>query len=212
MQALLSSIKDRDTLRKTLSTALFVGIMTILIVLNVDKSNNYFILYVGDFLGSSGNKLFLIGSNLLIIGWAWRKSLHKVIKLTLGLELMVLILVQGLKLLDLGSWSIRPHGGNDGFPSGHATHAFAIAFVLTLLFPRFRWLWYMCAASISWSRIETSSHNGFQITAGIILGTGIAWIFVSRWLKHFNTISVTSHRVGKSSSTAYAGKSIKYGL
>lgn len=200
MQALLATMKNDNALSKTLSMALFVGLVTILIVLNIDKSNNHLIMAVGDFLGSTGNKLFLIGSNLLIIGWAWRRSLSSVIKMTLLLDLVVVIIAQGIKLLNLGSWNIRPNGGTDGFPSGHATHAFAMAFLLTLLFPRFRWLWYLCAAAISWSRLETNSHNGFQITAGIILGTGVAWLLVDQWFKRSNHSIIKSQSLGQGQS------------
>jgi len=192
MRALLATIKNENTLSKTLSIAVLVGIVTILIVLNVDISNNPLILSLGDFLGSTGNLLFLIISNMILIGWAWRNQLRSVIKLALGVDLAVLILVQSIKRIDLGSWNIRPHGGIDGFPSGHATHAFAMAFLLTMFFPRFSWLWYLCAAMISWSRIETGSHNGFQIGAGIVLGTGIAWIFIGRWYKNYNATLIKS--------------------
>lgn len=197
----MSALLKEDMLSKTLWIALFVGIMTILIVLNVGQSNNYLILSVGYFLGNSGNLLFLIISNVLIIGWAWRKHLSSVIKLTLGVDLTVLALVQGIKQLDLGSWSIRPYGPPNGFPSGHTTHAFAMAFILTFFFPRFAWLWYLCATAISWSRLETSFHSGLQIVAGIILGTGIAWLLVSRWLRHADaTVVIKSHNLAQSRS------------
>ena len=198
MRALLATIKKEDALSKTLSIAALVGFVTILLVLNVDKTNNPSISSLGDFLGSTGNLLFLISSNMIICGWAWRKQLRSVIKLTLGVDLAVLILVQSIKRIDLSPWNIRPNGGIDGFPSGHATHAFAMAFLLTMFFPRFAWLWYLCAATISWSRIETESHNGFQIVAGIILGTGIAWMCVARWFSNYNATLIRSQSLKQS--------------
>lgn len=192
MRTVLTNVKSEDIVSKTLSIALLVGVVTILIVLNVDRSNNHTIASIGEFLSGIGNDLFLIISNALIIGWAWRKRLKSVIKLTLGVDVAVLLLAQGIKKLNLGSWNIRPHGGTDGFPSGHTTHAFAMAFLLTIFFPRFSWLWYTCAAAISWSRIETNAHNGFQITAGVLLGTSIAWVLVTRWLKHYDATIIKS--------------------
>lgn len=194
MQALLTSIKNEHILSKTLSIGLLLAVITIVIALNVDQSHNRVILSVGEFLSGTGNKLFLIISNLMIIRWAWRNRLRSVIKLTLLVDLAVLIFVQGIKHLNIiGSWNIRPHGGTDGFPSGHTTHAFAMAFLLTLFFPRFVWLWYVCAAAISWSRIETNSHYGFQIFAGVILGTGIVWILTARWLKSSDAAIIKPH-------------------
>jgi membrane-associated phospholipid phosphatase len=177
-------MRNEDSFSKSLTMALFVGVMTILLVLNVHKSNDAAILAVGDFLGDIGNDLFLSISNLIIIGWAWRKRLKSVIKLTLLLDFLVWVLVQGIKLVKIDSWHLRPNGANGGFPSGHATHAFGMAFLLTLFFPRFSWLWYVCAVAISWSRVETDWHNGFQVATGVIFGVGLAWLLVAKWRTH----------------------------
>ncbi|MDF2636491.1 MAG: superfamily protein [Pelosinus sp.] len=184
MRTLLTLLKNKDSFSKTLAMALFIGVMTILLVLNVQKSNDSALLSVGTFLGGIGNDLFLIISNLIIIVWAWRKRLKSVIKLTLFLDFLVWISVQGIKLLKIEPWYLRPNGGTGGFPSGHATHAFGMAFLLSLFFPRFSWLWYVCAVIISWSRVETAWHNGFQVAAGVILGVGLAWVLIAKWLTH----------------------------
>jgi len=184
MRTLLTSIKNEDAFNKTLVMALAIGVMTILLVLNVQKSNDMTLFSIGTFLGGMGNDLFLIISNLIIISWAWQKKIKSVIKMTLFLDLLVWILVQGIKLLKIEPWYLRPNGGTGGFPSGHATHAFGMAFLLSLYFPRFSWLWYACAVAISWSRMETDWHTGFQIAAGIIMGIGLAWVLVAKWLTH----------------------------
>jgi len=184
MKTLSAPMKNKTNFNKTLAMALLISVVTILFVLNVHKSNDVVLLSVGTFLGGIGNDLFLILSNFLIIGWAWRKSLKSVIKLTLLLDIGVFIAVQGLKLIKIDPWYLRPNGGHGGFPSGHATHAFGMAFLLTLFFPRFSWLWYLCAVTISWSRVETDWHNGFQVAAGIIIGVGLAWMLVAKWLTH----------------------------
>lgn len=177
-------MKNETNFSKTLAMALFIGVMTILLVLTIHKSNDPTLLSVGNFLGGMGNDLFLIISNLIIISWAWRKKMKSVIRLTLFLDFWVWIFVQGLKLLQIDPWYLRPNGGHGGFPSGHATHAFGMAFLLSLFFPRFSGLWYGCAIAISWSRIETDWHTGVQVTAGIILGIGLAWMLVAKWLTH----------------------------
>jgi len=184
MRTLLTPMKNENIFSKTLEMAIFIGVMTILIVLNVQKSNDTTLLSIGDFLGNSGNDLFLIISNLILIGWAWRKKLKSIIMLTLFLDFLVWIFVQGIKLLKIAPWYLRPNGGTGGFPSGHATHAFGMAFLLSLFFPRFSWLWYFCAVAISWSRVETNWHTGFQVAAGVILGVGLAWVLVAKWLTH----------------------------
>ncbi|MBC8016245.1 MAG: phosphatase PAP2 family protein [Sporomusaceae bacterium] len=184
MKILLTPLKNETSFSKTLAMTIFIGVMTIVLVLNVQKSNDMVILSVGNFLGGIGNDIFLIISNLIIISWAWRKRLKSVIKLTLLLDLLVWVFVQGIKLTKIEPWYLRPNGGTGGFPSGHATHAFAMAFLLTLFFPRFSWLWYACAVAISWSRVETDWHNGFQVAAGITLGVGLVWVLASKWLTH----------------------------
>ncbi|HWR44293.1 phosphatase PAP2 family protein [Sporomusa sp.] len=192
MKALLASLDHREPLRRAIMLALVVGVAISSIVLTIQPSQDYAVYSVGKFLGGMGNDLFLILSNLLIIGWAWRKRLTSIIKLTLTLDLFVLIFVQGLKLIHLEPWYLRPNGGTGGFPSGHATHAFAMAFLLTLYFPRLAWLWYSCAAAISWSRVETNWHTGFQVTAGIVLGIILVWRLVSRWLTHPDAVIIQS--------------------
>ena len=101
MRTLLTLLKNKDSFSKTLAMALFIGVMTILLVLNVQKSNDSALLSVGNFGGGIGNDLFLIISNLIIIVWAWRKRLKSVIKLTLFLDFLVWIFVQGIKLLKI---------------------------------------------------------------------------------------------------------------
>lgn len=172
-----------DSYSKALRLSLFVGLATILLVLTVHKSNNYVIWSIANFLGGTGNDLFLIISNVLIIGWARRKQINSIIKLTLLLDFFVWLSVQGIKQLHIEPWYLRPNGGVGGFPSGHATHAFGMAFLLTLFFPRFASLWYGCAIAISWSRVETDWHTGFQVMAGVVLGISLVWGLVVRWLR-----------------------------
>lgn len=171
-------------LGRAVALSCLVGLITACAALVIQPSKNAAIWAAGNFFSTLGNDLFLIGSNFLIIGWAYRKRLPSIMKLTLLLDLLVWVSVQGLKYLQLGTWYLRPNGGTGGFPSGHATHAFAMAFLLTLYFPRFAWFWYSCAALISWSRVETDWHTGIQVTAGIILGITLVWLLTVRWVLH----------------------------
>lgn len=192
-----ASLSYREAFGKAILLALFAGGATSIIVLIMQPSRHDAVGAIGTFLSGTGNDLFLLFSNLLLIGWAWRKRLRSIIKLTLGLDLLVWLLVQGIKLLRLEPWYLRPNGGTGGFPSGHATHAFAMAFLLSCYFPRLSWLWYSCAAAISWSRVETDWHTGFQVTAGIVLGTFLALGLVSRWLFHPEAMKLQFQPAGK---------------
>ncbi|MBP2649361.1 MAG: superfamily protein [Firmicutes bacterium] len=163
-------------------TALTVGTITIILVFSV-KGVNVWLHPLASFLGGAGNDIFLIAANALLIGWAWRKKIYSFICMTLWLDILVGLSVQVIKLIELPPWTLRPTGMSGGFPSGHATHSFAIAFVLTLVFPRLAWFWYLCAAAISWSRVETFAHTNVQIAAGVLLGIFIGFLLISRWLR-----------------------------
>lgn len=184
MNMLVNWLDSENRFSKAFNWAVTIGCLTILLVIFVGKSENPYLATVGDFFGGIGNDFFLISTNILIIIWAWRRRLRSIVTLTLGMDLLVWVSVQGIKLLKISPWYLRPNGGTGGFPSGHATHAFAMAFLLTLFFPRLAWLWYAAAAAISWSRVETDWHTGFQVAAGILLGSMIAWGMISRWLTH----------------------------
>lgn len=97
----------------------------------------------------------------------------------------VWLVVQSIKLIPFGEWALRPNGVMGGFPSGHTTHAFAMAFALTTLFPRQGWLWYTYAAIIAWSRVEAARHTPLQVTAGVFLGVVIGAIFIQFLLKKY---------------------------
>jgi membrane-associated phospholipid phosphatase len=190
MKILCKWLNSECNFIKAFHWAVATGSLTILLVMCITKSGNQQILSFGNFLGGIGNDIFLISSNLLIIAWAWSRRLRSIITLTLGLDAVVWAGVQGIKLLKISPWYLRPNGGTGGFPSGHATHAFAMALLLTLFFPRLAWFWYACAAAISWSRVETDWHTGFQVAAGVILGISIACLFAGKWLKHPEAVTI----------------------
>lgn len=170
-------------LRMAYICAVVFGGLTIAVVWLAGPSGNSTVHLIAQGLSYSGNDIYLLASNLLIIAWAWRKRLHSIIKPVLWMNFFVLTSVQFVKLIPFGGWALRPGGYPGGFPSGHATHAFVMAYALTACFPRFWWLWNLLAAGISWSRVEVGDHTPLQVTVGVCYGILIAWAFTSRWLK-----------------------------
>lgn len=169
--------------------AAIVGMVMIIIALTVSQSGMNEILIVGNLFSGVGNDLFLVVSNGILFWVAYKKNCRSLFYLVLKVDAAVWIIVHALKFVDLGSLSLRPGGIlTDGFPSGHATHAFTMAFMLSVFYPRMSWLWYGGAVAISWSRIETSAHTGVQVTAGVILGISLAWFAVNNWLKQNDSL------------------------
>ncbi|EGO64983.1 phosphatase PAP2 family protein [Acetonema longum] len=169
-----------------------VGLATILHVLLFGQGDNELVTEAALMIGLQGNDIFLWSTNLYLLYWAYRRGIKSVIPLTLWLNFFIWVCVQGFKLIALGiqtmgwaslAWTLRPTGEAMGFPSGHAAHAFAMALVLTCFYPRWTWLWYTCAAAISWSRVESSAHTDLQVVVGTIAGLIIAWVMMVRWLR-----------------------------
>lgn len=66
--------------------------------------------------------------------------------------------------------------GSYSFPSGHATIAWAMAVVLSNKEPRWRWMFYLLAILISFSRIYIGKHFPMDVIAGGLLGWSIGWV------------------------------------
>ena len=74
----------------------------------------------------------------------------------------------------------RPyHPDQNGFPSGHTTFAFALAWLVTEKYPKLGPLWYAIAIAIGWSRVEVHAHYPYQVYAGAIFGILLGYL-VSR--------------------------------
>ena len=70
----------------------------------------------------------------------------------------------------------RPEGsGLSGyaFPSGDAAVAFSLAGVVSEYHPTQKWLWYLIAAGVAWSRVRAEAHDWEDVIAGAALGTWI---------------------------------------
>lgn len=127
------------------------------------------------FLSDYVNDVFQILAHLLMFAAAWRMRSWRPALLNLSVAAVVTAVVQLSKRFFIHPIAIRPSGGYEGFPSGHASATFSLAFVLSLYYPRLWPLWYGTAALITWSRIQTNAHTELQITVGMLFGTLVAW-------------------------------------
>jgi len=64
----------------------------------------------------------------------------------------------------------RPNGGEQSFPSNHATQAFAVASVIGAHYPRVRWLAYGIAGGVGFARVYHDAHYASDVVAGAAIG------------------------------------------
>jgi membrane-associated phospholipid phosphatase len=65
-------------------------------------------------------------------------------------------------------------------PSGHSTTAAAAAFAIGALWPRTRWVMWLYALVIMFSRVVVSAHHPSDVVAGALVGT-VGAALVRRW-------------------------------
>lgn len=80
-------------------------------------------------------------------------------------------------------YSLRPFSGNESFPSGHTTQAFAVASVISAHYDP---LWvkmtaYGVAGLVGFARIDHNAHFASDVAAGALIGTA-----VGKAIFHFN--------------------------
>jgi undecaprenyl-diphosphatase len=129
--------------------------------------------------------LFMIVSSLIIR----RKKVILRLLLLYGIESGVLY---GLKFLlqrprpfhFLAAASKLSQGPGEvldpSFPSGHTVYAFMMATLLAYWFPRYRFLFFILAVFVGWTRIYLNLHYPTDVIAGGLLGYGITKVLEER--------------------------------
>ena len=67
-----------------------------------------------------------------------------------------------------------------GFPSGHTTMAFLMAWLVWRRFPKLGPLWFLMATVIAWSRVQSQAHFPYQVFVAVVYGCGLGALIVSR--------------------------------
>lgn len=127
---------------------------------------------IGDFCSHTLYQSFIGLAAVLLFGRAFRGSPKRLAWWPPAVALGVSACVEGLKR---ATRLPRPDGDPTGFPSGHTTFAFALAWLLTQIHPRLAPLWYAVSLAIGWSRVEGQAHFPYQVLCGAVFGTIIGW-------------------------------------
>lgn len=67
-----------------------------------------------------------------------------------------------------------------GFPSGHTTFAFMMAWLVWQRYPKLGLPWFAMAVLIGWSRAEVNAHFPYQIVVGALLGCTLGALITTR--------------------------------
>ena len=125
----------------------------------------------GDFGSHTLYQLFM-GLALVLLLWRGARGSKRLLWWPLLVGVLTPLVVEGLKR---ATRLQRPDGDPSGFPSGHTTFAFALAWLLAQVFPRGTAFWFAVAVAIGWSRVEGHAHFPYQVLCGAFLGTVIGW-------------------------------------
>ena len=136
---------------------------------------------IAHFASVEFNTAFQVLAHLLLFYTAWRWRSWRPVLVDLAVSLPLNITLQFVKHVLTADFAIRPSGGFGGFPSGHASATFSLAFLLSIYYPRLWAVWYIAAGLVTWSRVQTNAHTELQIVAGMILGSLLAYSCVI-WL------------------------------
>jgi membrane-associated phospholipid phosphatase len=173
--------------QKLLYWAVAVGLATLLAACFILFPDNSGPDQLAHILSDQVNTGFQILAHLLMFFAGWRQHSWRPVIYNTAVALTVTAVVQLSKIYLIADIAIRPSGGYEGFPSGHASATFSLAFVLSLYYPRLSWFWYAVAGLVSWSRVQTNAHAELQIAAGMLFGTIVAYSFAI-WLERKKTM------------------------
>jgi len=67
--------------------------------------------------------------------------------------------------------------GSFSFPSSHAVNNFAVAVFFSILFPKYKWAFYITAALLALSRVYVGVHYPSDIIGGALIGSVFGFIF-----------------------------------
>lgn len=107
-------------------------------------------------------------ASVLLLAFSRVRRDQRCLEWLLRVALATVLSVEGLKSL---TGLPRPDGHPTGFPSGHTTAMFALAWLLARIHPRLSPLWFAVAVSVGWARMEGKAHFPYQVICGAILGT-----------------------------------------
>ncbi|MGH6969341.1 MAG: phosphatase PAP2 family protein, partial [Stellaceae bacterium] len=74
-----------------------------------------------------------------------------------------------------GFTGIGAHSNHWSFPSGHSATVAALAYALSLLYPRLMPAWVAAALLVAFSRIALDQHYLSDVIAGLYFGIVFAW-------------------------------------
>lgn len=137
-----------------------------------------------------GTLQIVLALTALSVGMAWRRQRRDAVAGGVGV-LIALVLARWLKAMiqrprpaevipglfvGTGAWG-------PAFPSGHATGAYAVAALASVVWPRGRLLWWTLALGVAWSRIALGVHYPSDSVGGALLGSAAVFmtIGVGRW-------------------------------
>lgn len=136
-------------------------------------------------IGKWGFIWFVIA--VILFFWEKRKNPHKLISLFLALftsgvlvELFLKNLVKRVRpeFVVPFTTAVTEKSASYSFPSGHATIAFAAAYILGREHKRLKWFYYILAILIAFSRVYLGLHYPTDVVAGAFIGLMIGYFSI----------------------------------